>query len=134
VDEVIAADGEQVAITRVDDDLKLGVGELEAGGEGDGAAVGGVERVELRVPRHTARAPDTGNHGDLIEVRVGSEKGSGETVDSRSDAASGTPDVRHAIHAEEGLDGVMRVDRDVDGVFEGLLVHRAASTMALRIA
>ena len=47
VDEVVAADGEQVAVAGVDHHLQLGVGQLQPGGERDGAAVRGVERIQV---------------------------------------------------------------------------------------
>jgi hypothetical protein len=43
---MVAADGEQVAIAGVDHHLQFGIGQLQPGGEGNGAAVGGVERIE----------------------------------------------------------------------------------------
>ena len=92
------------------------------------------KRIEPRVSGDAAGAADAGNHGDLVQVRLGSEQGAGEAVDRGADAASGTPDVRHAVHAEERLDGVVRVDRNIDRNFESLFVHRAASTMAFRMA
>ena len=44
VDEVIAADGGGVAVAHDHDHLQLGVGQLHPGGEGQGPAVGRVQR------------------------------------------------------------------------------------------
>ena len=68
VDEVVAADGGEVAVAGVDDHVQLGVGQLQAGGEGNGAAVGGVEGVQLHVAGDAAGAADAGDDGDLVQV------------------------------------------------------------------
>src|ERR1019366_7613254 len=133
VNEVVAPDGEQVAIARVDHHLQLRVGEFESRGEGDGASVGGVEAVEIGVPGDTAGAADAGDDCHLIQVELGTFQRAGEAVHRGADAARRTPDVRHAVHAEKGLHGVgrghRRVQRDIDSGF----THRAASRMAFRM-
>src|SRR5437868_8269289 len=55
VNQVIAADGGEVAVSGVNDDVQLRIRQLQSGGEGDGAAVRGVKRVELHVSGHAAR-------------------------------------------------------------------------------
>ncbi len=127
VDEVIAADGGEVAIARVHYHLQRWVGELQSSGERNGAAVRGVERIELRVAGYTPGTADSRDYGDLVEVGLGFEQRAREAVDGGSDAAAGTPDVGHAVHAEEGLDGIGGLGLNGDGA------HRDASRMAARI-
>ena len=94
MNEVIAADREQVAIARVDHHLQLRIRELQPGGERDGAAVRRVERIELRIAGHPPRAADAGDDSYLVQVGLGFDQRPGETVDRGADAAARTPDVR----------------------------------------
>ena len=52
---------EQVAVAGVDHDVELGIGQLQSGSEGDGAAVRGVERIQLHVAGDAAGAADAGD-------------------------------------------------------------------------
>ena len=61
VDQMIASDGREIAVTGVDDYVQLWIRQLEAGGEGNGAAVRGVERIQLDVARHASGAADAGD-------------------------------------------------------------------------
>ena len=54
MDEVVASDGETVAVARNLPDGHVGIGEFEAGGYGCGAAMDGVEAVGVHVVRQTA--------------------------------------------------------------------------------
>jgi len=63
VNEMIAADGGEIAVAGIDNDVKLGIRQLEAGGERNGAAVRSVERIELDVAGHAAGAADAGDQG-----------------------------------------------------------------------
>src|ERR1019366_9084907 len=80
-----------------------------------------------------AGAADAGDDGDLVQVQLGALQRPGEAVHRGADAAGRAPDVRHAIHAEEGLHGVgcghCRVQHAIDNGF----THRAASRMAFRM-
>ena len=49
---------EQIAVAAEDRDLEVGTGHLEAGGEGNGPAMGGVEGVEFHIAGDAARAAD----------------------------------------------------------------------------
>src|ERR1019366_9399448 len=133
VNEVVAADGEQVAIAGVDHHLQLRVGELESGGEGDGAPVGGVEAVQVGVSGDATRAADTGDDGDLVQVQLGALQRPGEAVHRGADAAGRAPYVRHAVHAEEGLYRIGRGHRRVQRAIDNGFTHRAASRMAFRM-
>jgi hypothetical protein len=133
MNKMIAADGEQIAVTRVDHYLQFGIRQLQSGSERDGSPVRRVERIQPGISGDASRAADPGDHRDLIQVGLRIEQRAGEAVDCRADAASGTPDVRHAIHAQERFYRVVRFHRDLIRNFEGCFVHRAASTMAFRI-
>src|SRR5512146_2686071 len=56
VDQVIAANSRQVAVTGVNNDVQLRIGQLKPGSERNGATVSRVERIEIHVPCHTACA------------------------------------------------------------------------------
>ena len=130
VDQVIAADRGQVAIAGVDHHRQLGVREFEPGGERNRAAVRGVERIELRVSGDASRAADAANDRNLAGVELRCFEPSCEAVDCSSDAASRTPDVRHALAAEELLGRVLD-----DGQFADRGAHaRTPFSMAARIA
>ena len=85
--------------------------------------MGGVEGIQAGVAGHAAGAADAGDDGHAVQVGFGIDEGAGEAVDGGADAAAGAPDVRHAVHAQEWLDGILRSDFD----------HSAASRMASRI-
>jgi len=63
---VVAADGEEVAISRDEPDLEIGFGEFDAGGEGGGAAVDGVEAVGVHVVGEAGGAADTGDKDEIF--------------------------------------------------------------------
>src|SRR5205807_3016421 len=109
MDEVVAADGEQIAIAGIHHHLQFGIGELESGGKRDRPAVCGVKAIEIGVAGDTAGAADAGDHGNLIEIELGTLQRAGEAVDGGADAAGRTPDVRHTVHAQVRLYGVDRV-------------------------
>ena len=104
---MIAADGEEIAVTRVHHDVHLGIGQLQAGGERNRAAVRGVERVELGVAGDASAATDAGDDGQMRGVDLGIDQRACEGVDAGADAASRTPDVRNAVHAEKLLNRIL---------------------------
>jgi 2-hydroxychromene-2-carboxylate isomerase len=61
MDEMIAANGRQVAIATDDRDHQLGVLHRDAQGKGNGAAMGRVVGIDVDVARRAPAAPDTGN-------------------------------------------------------------------------
>ena len=66
VGEMIAADGEEVAVAAEDEDVQVGPGERDAAGEGQRAAVNVVRAVGLHEIREPAGAADAGDGGDLL--------------------------------------------------------------------
>ncbi len=66
VDEVVAADGEAVAVAADLPHVELGVGDLGAGGDGGGAPVDGVHAVGGHVMGQTAAAADAADDGDVL--------------------------------------------------------------------
>ncbi len=80
VDEVVAADPREVAVAGEHHHLELGPPELEPGGEGDGAAVGGVEGVEVHVAGDPAGAADAGDDGRLVEIDPGFAEGAWQST------------------------------------------------------
>src|SRR3990172_1528725 len=119
VDEVVAADGGEVTVAGVDHHLEVRSRELEAGRERNGAAVRGVERVEVQVPGDAPGAADAAHDGDLVEVELRLGERAREAVDGRADATARAPDARQPVEAEVLVDGVLAQD-----------AHRTASRIA----
>ncbi len=69
VDQVVAADGGAVAVAGDDDDGELGLGHLDARGEGDGPAMGGVQGVVVHIAGGPGGAADTGDDDHLVAVK-----------------------------------------------------------------
>ena len=138
VNEVIAADAGEVAVAADDHDLEFGIGEFQARGEGNGAAMRGVEGVEFDVAGDPACAADARDHGDLVHVVTARLDRFGEAGDDRADAAARTPDVRHPLHAEEIRHRVFLAELLVVGrVFRSQICTAhffAPSLMAARIS
>ncbi len=99
VDQMIAADGGKIAVPGIDDHVQLWVGQFETGGKRNRAAVGGMERIEFDVARHASGTADAGDQGERLQIDFRFDEGAGERVHGGANAASWTPDVRHAIAA-----------------------------------
>jgi hypothetical protein len=65
-----------------------------------------MERVQLHIAGHPTRAADPRYDSYAVQVCFGFYQSPGETVDGGADAAPGTPDVRHPVHAQKRLDGI----------------------------
>ena len=63
---MVAADAEAVAVAGDDEDGELGAGGLEAGRDGGGAAVDGVEAIGVDVVGEAAGAADPADEDDLL--------------------------------------------------------------------
>src|SRR5208337_743957 len=110
---------------------------FQAGGEGNGAAMRGVEGIEFDVARDPACAADARDHGDLVHVVTARLYRFGEAGDDRADAAARTPDMRHPVHAEEVRHRVFLAELFVVGRIFGSQIctaHFAPSLMAARIS
>ena len=66
MDEVIAADGQGVAISHRNDQLQLRAADLHAGGEGQRPAVNGMQRVKIDITGNSSRTTDAGYHDDVV--------------------------------------------------------------------
>ncbi len=112
MDEVVAADGGAVPVAGEDDDVELGVGKLDAGGEGDGAAVGGVDGVEVQIPGGAGGAADAGDDHEVVAVeiifRIVDEllDGDGHIAHDGAVAAAGAPDLRQVVDAHILMDQI----------------------------
>ena len=71
MDQVVAADGEQVAVARIHHHVELGIGQLQSGGERNGAAVRGVERIQVHVAGDAAGAADAATRWPRSSDRLG---------------------------------------------------------------
>ncbi len=70
VDEVIAADSDEIAVAAKDHHLELRVGQLEPGGEGDSPPVGGMKGIQLDIASHSPRAADARNDSHLVQIQA----------------------------------------------------------------
>src|SRR5271166_380931 len=127
MNQVVAADGKQIAITGVHHHVQLGVRQLQTGGERNGAAVRGVKRILIDVSGDAARATDAGYDGEVLGVDLGVNQRVSEGVDAGANTAARTPDVGNAVHPQELF------HRVVGGQF-GQIAHRATSRMACRMS
>ena len=66
VDEVVAADGQRVAVTGDDPHRQVAPRGGQAGGDGRGAAVDGVHPVGVHVVREAGGAADAGDEDDVL--------------------------------------------------------------------
>ena len=128
VHEVIAADGQAVAVAGDHPDVEIGAGEFQAGGEGRRAAVDGVEAVGVHVVREPAGAADAGDEDGFAAVHA--ELGAGLSSSARgwnsrrSRGTSGRPD-RWRSRRASGRSEVWR--HDVMDVAIDRRVHEARS-------
>src|SRR5690606_16068008 len=91
VHRVVAADRHAVAVAGHQPDVELGIGELDAGGEGRGAAMDRVEAVALHIVRKPARAADARDEHGLGGVRADLGQGALHRLENRIVAAAGAP-------------------------------------------
>src|SRR3990172_12585631 len=101
--EVVAANGEQVAVAADDCDRKFRVRELQANCEGDRTPVRGVERVQLHVARDPARATDPGDDDVLAGGDPGVRDCVGQAGHYAAEPTARTPDVRQPVGAQETI-------------------------------
>ncbi len=76
MDKVVAADGGGVAVAHDHNDLELGIGQLDAGGEGEGPTMGGVQGIEIHINGHPPGAADAGDQDNVILKEAAAVNGS----------------------------------------------------------
>ena len=103
VHRVVAADAQCVAVAGDDPYVELGIGELDAGGEGRRAAVDGVEAVGRHVIRKAARAADAADEHGLFTRHAEVGHGPLHRLQHRIIAAAGAP--AHFLVARPVLGG-----------------------------
>ncbi len=91
VERVVAADAQPVAVAGDHPDVELRVGELEAGGEGRGAAVDGVEAVGRHVVGEARGAADPRDEHGLLALDVQLGERLLDRFDDGVVAAAGAP-------------------------------------------
>ncbi len=90
---MVAADGGGVAVAHDHDHLEPGVGQFDAGGKGQGPAVGGVERIEIHVNAHAPGAADPRDHDNIVFGKPGAVDGPDQRPQNNAVAAPRTPDM-----------------------------------------
>ena len=91
VDEVAAADAEAVAVAAGDEDGHGVVGHLDAGGDGERAAVQGVHAVGVDEAGEVGGAADAADGGDLVLGDLQLDEGFLDGGEDAEVAAAGTP-------------------------------------------
>lgn len=123
VDQVVAADGQRVAVARDDPDGQVAAGGGEAGGDGRGAAVDRVHPVGVHVVREAGGAADAGDEDDVLlrQAQFGHEALDGG--EHRVVTAAGAPaDLLVRLEVLHGLLGLGLGDQLEEGL--GGLRHR----------
>src|ERR1700691_1324402 len=79
MEEGFAAEGEGVAVAGDDPDVEVGTGDGQAGGDGGGPAVDGVETVGVHVIGEARRAADAGEEDGVLagDAELGHEEADG---------------------------------------------------------
>ncbi len=91
MDEVAAADAEAVAIAAGDEHGERVVGHLDAGGDGERAAVEGVHAVGFDEAGEVGGAADAGDGGDFVLGDLELDEGFLDGGEDAVVAAAGTP-------------------------------------------
>ena len=97
MDQVIAADRRSVAVAGDDDHVHLRLGHLDAGGKGDGTAVGGMQCVIVHVSCRAGGAADSADDGNPFLGKAHVIDGLADVPHQNAVAAAGAPDVRKAV-------------------------------------
>ncbi len=91
MDEVITADGETVAVAGNLPYGQLGIGGLDAGGDGGRTSMDGVHSVSVHVVWKAGTAADSGDHGCLVRRHAKLGHCLVEHIEDGVVAAAGTP-------------------------------------------
>lgn len=94
VDEMVSTDGGGVPVSHDDNDMELGLGQLDARGESKRPPVGGVDRIEIHVDGKPARAADARYEGNLVFFQSCPVDGADEGSQENPVAAAWAPDMR----------------------------------------
>jgi hypothetical protein len=70
-----------------------------------------VEGIEIYVSGNPAGAADARNYHGFVQGNLAFLKGLGKTVHGGADAAGGTPNVRHPVHAQKIFERVFINER-----------------------
>jgi len=100
VDKVVPADCGAVAVARDDDDLESRASELDARGKRDGAAMRGMERIEVEVADRAAGTADARHHDNIVLIEAELVDRADERTRHRTVAAAGAPNMRQSVLSE----------------------------------
>ena len=70
MNKVVATNGRGIAIAHNRHHLQARLGQLDAGGKGQGAAMGGMESVEVEIGGHAAGTADARGQHHLVLVQL----------------------------------------------------------------
>ena len=110
VDEVVAADTGEVALAAEYHHFRVRSGQLESGCNGNGASMRRVNGIEIDVARNTAGTADAGNHRQFVGINTAALDRFGKRIHFGADTAPGTPDMRHAVHAQGTRHGAVLLE------------------------
>jgi hypothetical protein len=97
VNQVVAADGQGVAVAHQRDDVELGVGHLDARGEAERPPVGGVHGVEVHVHGQPPGAADARDHDHVVLGDAERVDGADQGAEHDAVPAARAQDVRELL-------------------------------------
>lgn len=104
MDEMVAADGQGIAIAHGHDHPQFGLAQLEPGGKGQGPAVQGVQAVEIHVAGNARRTADARDHDQVFFVQAHAVDRVQQGVEDDAVAAARAPHVREKPLADVVVD------------------------------
>ncbi len=114
--QVIAANGQGIAVTHDGDDVELGIGHLDSCGKSQRPAVGGMDRVEIHIDSQTAGAPDARNDDHIVLGNLQRVNGADQCSQHDTMSATGTQHMREFLIMPQIL---------VDDFISGKFIHDA---------
>ncbi len=105
MNEMVATDCQGISIAHDGDHLQVRAGDLEPGGKRQGAAMGGVQGVEIQINGHAGGAADAGDQGHIVIFQTQVVDGADEGAHDHADAAAGTPDGGEFLVLAQFLEG-----------------------------
>jgi hypothetical protein len=94
MDEMITADCRAVAVAGKNENMHIWFGHFDAGGERQGAAMCGMQRVQIQVTGYAGGTADAGDAHTLIVIQTQLLHGPGPSAHYYTVATAGTPNMR----------------------------------------
>lgn len=98
---MVAADGRGITVAHGDKDVEPGPGQLQAGGEGQGAPVQGVHAVEVHIAGDARGTADARDHAQAALIETELVHCAQQTVQNDAVAASRAPEMGEETLADK---------------------------------